>query len=142
MADVKEYFIRVDTNIIDGTESKEIEQQPASTEKSAKKAAGKSRDKNLGAVAVVQIAKQALNFGLSNYGNLTGDYVTQTQIKAGITIAATVATIAINPILGTAAAIGAIGTQALTTIIEVNKKERETALLRQRTQTFTTSGGR
>ena len=82
MADVKEYFIRVDTNIIDGTESKEIEQQPASTEKSAKKAAGKSRDKNLGAVAVVQIAKQALNFGLSNYGNLTGDYVTQTQIKA------------------------------------------------------------
>jgi hypothetical protein len=142
MADIKEYFIRVDTNIIDNTDNENVTQQPTSQETSAKKVAQESRGKNLGAIAAIQIGKQALNFGLSNYGNLTGDYVTQTQLKAGASLLAAGAMIIANPLVGTIATVGTIGTQAIMAAINVAKTDREAALLRQRTQTFITSGGR
>ena len=35
-------------------------------------------------MGLVYMGKQAMNYGLSNYGNLTGDYIMQEQLSAGV----------------------------------------------------------
>ena len=41
----------------------------------------RSKALNMG---LVYMGKQAMNYGLSNYGNLTGDYIMQEQLSAGV----------------------------------------------------------
>lgn len=90
---------------------------------------------------VANVAKKAIQYGISQYGNLTGDYVTQANISAMIEIGGLVAMAATGPV-GIAAAVTSLGIQAANYGIDMAKKRRETEFLRERTGMTQNSGGR
>lgn len=90
----------------------------------------------------VQIGKKALQYATSNYGNLTGDYITQTHITEGLEIGGYVGMIAARPLLGTIAVATTVGIKAVNRAIEVRKSEQEAIVLRERVGDIISSGGR
>lgn len=143
MADRKDYYIHIDTSITTSDVEEAAPATQAGTQEAVtQKTAKASLSKGANAAVAIQMGKQALNWGVSNYGALTGDYQTQKQITAGIGLAASALTIAKSPVIGLALLASSAAISAANTIVQVAKSNREAELLRQRTQTYTTSGGR
>ena len=88
-----------------------------------------------------QTAKKALNYGLSNYGNLTGDYVSQANSQGIIEIGGVVATALTGPI-GAVAVAGDLAFREISRQIELSNKNRQVEFLRARTGMIGYSGGR
>lgn len=92
-------------------------------------------------VIAINSAKQAINFGLSNYGNLTGDYLTQENLQAYMDVIGLGLSMSQGPI-GIAAAAASITLKAVSHEIELAKKNQLVSILRERTGTNLYSGGR
>jgi len=88
-----------------------------------------------------QTAKKALSYGISNYGNLTGDYVTQANIQGVIEIGGMIATAATGPI-GAVAVAGDLAFRVINQQVEIAKQNQQVSLLRERTGMIGFSGGR
>lgn len=135
-----EYVIRIDYNVQDSTE----EATPTSAVQDAttdtKKAKKKEKDNTSKAVAAY-MTKQALSYAVSNYGNLTGDYIAQANIQGAIEIGGLIGLAATGPIGAVAAATGLV-LKAASQEIEIYKKNIETENLRMRVGLVNYSGGR
>lgn len=145
MAQVQEYRITVSHVLAGGSEeggdaavTLPAEGGDVQAEKTAKKAG------TAGTVAkaiALQIGQQAVQFGLSNYGNLTGDYLTGERLSAAVEISGMAAAIAAAPALGIPAAILNVGTKALDYYIRMQRSEQQARFMRERLG-LSTSGGR
>ena len=80
----------------------------------------------------IQTGKSLFNYGLSVFGDLTGNYVLENKINDAINIASTAAMLATFPV-GTIAAVTQITTSTISSFINQNKSNLETNLLRSRT---------
>lgn len=143
MADV-EYIIKVQNELIKTGDTHVPTEESATPEQTTKKLvkeASNEASESVSKVVAIQVGKQALQYGIQNYGNLTGDYVGQANISAGLQVAGLVAMASQGPV-GIAAAAVSLGTQALSYGIDMNKRNRETQFLRERTGMIGFSGGR
>lgn len=143
MADV-EYIIKVQNELIktgDTHVPTEESATPEQTTKKLTKEASNEASESVSKVVAIQMGKQALQYGIQNYGNLTGDYVTQANISAGLQVAGLVAMASQGPV-GIAAAAVSLGTQALSYSIDMNKRNREAQFLRERVGMASIYGGR
>lgn len=105
-------------------------------------AAKTSNTSNITKLVAVKIGKDALQWGVSNYGNLTGDYLGQTRIQEAIGIGAGILTAAKGGVLGVIAVGATIGIKAANRAITLAKERQETELLRARVGRTISSGGR
>lgn len=138
-----EYKIKIDNEIV-GLEKVNVATDPQrqlAPDKAAEALKQQASMSGVGKTIAIILGKQALNYVVSNYGNLTGDYVTQQNIQAGIEIASTVALLASGPV-GTVVAAGNIGVRLLNDFMTREKHNRDVEILRMRTGMMGYSGGR
>lgn len=76
-------------------------------------------------------AKKSLSYGVSVYGNLTGDYQSQRQMQSAIEGVGLLVMMTKFPI-GTIAGAFSLATQTASSVIELVKSNRETAIIRER----------
>lgn len=140
-----EYRIPINVELIatesKGTPSPTSKVTPDQTQKKLAKEASNEASGSVSKVVAIQVGKRALQYGIQNYGNLTGDYVGQANISAGLQVAGLVAMALQGPV-GIAAAAVSLGTQALSYGIDMSKRNREAQFLRERTGMIGISGGR
>lgn len=141
MSERKEYRITVNNEIVGleqvGTAPKESQDPSQATERLKKETA----TSGIGKTMAITMGKQALTYAVSNYGNLTGDYVTQDNIQSAIELIGTVALMATGPV-GMVAGVGSMVIKASNRQIEVKKRNQEVEFLRMRTGMMDFSGGR
>ena len=140
-----EYRIPINVELIatesKGTPSPTSKVTPDQTQKKLAKEASNEASGSVSKVVAIQVGKRALQYGIQNYGNLTGDYVGQANISAGLQVAGLVAMALQGPV-GIAAAAVSLGTQALSYGIDMNKRNREAQFLRERVGMASIYGGR
>lgn len=145
MPEIIEYRITAEMELLqtntDKSPSPQSKSTPAQTTKKLANEASNEASGSVSKLVAIQMGKQALQYGMSNYGNLTGDYVGQANISAGLQVAGLVAMASQGP-LGIAAAVTSLGIQAANYGIDMAKKRRETEFLRERTGMTQNSGGR
>lgn len=145
MPEIIEYRITAEMELLqtntDKSPSPQSKATPEQTQKKIAKEASNEASGSVSKLVAIQMGKQALQFGMSNYGNLTGDYVTQANIGAGVQIAGLVAMASQGP-LGIAAAVFSLSTQALNNGLDIAKKNREVQFLRERVGMTAINGGR
>lgn len=145
MPEIIEYRITAEMELLqtntDKSPSPQSKATPEQTQKKIAKEASNEASGSVSKLVAIQIGKQALQYGMSNYGNLTGDYVTQANIGAGVQIAGLVAMASQGP-LGIAAAVFSLSTQALNYGLDIAKKNREVQFLRERVGMASIYGGR
>ena len=145
MPEIIEYRITAEMELLqtntDKSPSPQSKATPEQTQKKIAKEASNEASGSVSKLVAIQMGKQALQFGMSNYGNLTGDYVTQANIGAGVQIAGLVAMASQGP-LGIAAAVFSLSTQALNNGLGIAKKNREVQFLRERVGMTSINGGR
>lgn len=136
VADYKEYRISINNNLVGlekVTEQKELihpeNVQAARTEALAEKTAKMGSTSK--AIAI-HMGRQALNYALSNYGNLTGDHITQARISETLELAGLIAMAASGPV-GMVAAAGNVAIKAFNRYIDVRKSEIQANALKVRT---------
>ena len=88
------------------------------------------------------VGTQALKWATSNYGNLTGDYVTQANINEGIAIAGMGIAMAQSPIMGGLAAATALTVKGIGRMLEIREQEQRAQSIRERVGTIISTGGR
>lgn len=125
-------------------DTKEFSFNPNGSASSQSASPQKVNDVKGGAVntALIQMGQKAISFGLSNYGELTGDYQTQANIQSFIEVGRMVATVAIGGPIGAITVAGELAFKAISQQLELTKKRQETELLRLRTGMSAYSGGR
>lgn len=145
MPEIIEYRITAEMELLqtntDKSPSPQSKATPEQTQKKIAKEASNEASGSVSKLVAIQMGKQALQYGMSNYGNLTGDYVTQANIGAGVQIAGLVAMASQGP-LGIAAAVFSLSTQALNNGLDIAKKNREVQFLRERVGMTSINGGR
>lgn len=136
VADYKEYRISINNNLVGlekVTEQKELIQpenvQAARTEALAEKTAKMGSTSK--AIAI-HMGRQALSYAVSNYGNLTGDYIGQTRINEGLEVAGLIG-MAASGWVGAAAAVGSVVIKAVNRYVDVKKSEIQSNAMRIRT---------
>lgn len=135
----KEIHVIVENIITDNTESSN---QPTSQITSSNDPAKqKSGGSGLGKAVMVNAVNQASQFALSNYGNLTGDYITQANVQGGLELIG-LGLMAVSGPVGAVAAVSALTIKTINQQIEITKKNQQTAFLRARTGMMNYSGGR
>ncbi len=144
MADVTEIRISVDTRIIgdtsQGGESPEVA-QPANQD-DRQKQVNKGAARTVALAVAADLGKKAIQWGISNYGELTGDYTTQQALQTGIELAGSVAIIAASGWIGAAAVAANYTTKFANNLIAMRKSQTSAAMLQARTQTLVSKGGR
>jgi len=138
----KEYRIKIDNELI-GLER--VGTEPAQSQdpsKAAERLERETSSSGIGKTIAITMGRQALNYAISNYGNLTGDYVTQERIQAGIEIFSTITMMITGGVPGIIIGAGSIALKAVSQQIDITKRNREVDLLRMRTGTMNFSGGR
>ena len=140
----KDYHIYIDHNI--ETSDEQTGGQIAgstSPEKTAKKQQEEAKSGSSAAKLVgVYIGKQAFQWATSNYGNLTGDYVGQAWINESIELTGLIGGILVKPLTGGIIAGVVIAKKAIDKSIDRAKANQEAMLLRERTGSLLSSGGR
>lgn len=133
----KEYKISIQNQIV-GLERVETEQpqvQAPMQSQSAQTEALASKTSKFGSASkaiAIHMGKQALNYALSNYGNLTGDHITQARISETLELAGLIAMAASGPV-GMVAAAGNVAIKAFNRYIDVRKSEIQSNAMRIRT---------
>ena len=82
--------------------------------------------------ALINLGKQAMSYGLSNYGDLTGDHIGQTRINEGLEVAGLIG-MAASGWVGAAAALGSVAVKAVNRYVDIKKSEITSNALRIRT---------
>lgn len=106
--------------------------------KALSKDAGSSTSK----MVATYVGTQALKWATSNYGNLTGDYLTQNNINEGIAIAGMGVAIMQSPIMGGVAAGVALTVKGVERMLEIREQEQRAQSIRERVGTIISTGGR
>lgn len=88
----------------------------------------------------VQMGRSALNYGLSNFGSLTGDYQMQSSMQAVSGVAMDVMMIARGGPLGIAAVGIKVASNAITQLVDMTKADHQAELLRRRVGLETSRG--
>lgn len=131
-----EYTLRVDNVVTikgdDGTGQKTSKEEIKSREMSSQ----------IGSTIAIQMAKQATQFVVSNYGDLTGDYIQQKNIQGVVEIGGLALMAIKGGAVGAALAVGILVIKVAQRNIEVERANRTIALLRERTGMIGWSGGR
>ncbi len=133
----KEYKISIQNQIV-GLERVETEQpqvQAPMQSQSAQTEALASKTSKFGSASkaiAIHMGKQALSYAVSNYGNLTGDYIGQTRINEGLEIAGLIG-MAASGWVGAAAAVGSVAIKAVNRYVDVKKSEIQSNAMRIRT---------
>ncbi len=83
--------------------------------------------------ALVSLGKRALDYGLSNYGNLTGDHIGQARINETLEVAGLIGMAVAGGWVGVAAAVGAVAIKAVNRYVDVKKSEIQSNAMRIRT---------
>lgn len=100
-----------------------------------------ARNRLLANVAI-QMGRDALSYGLSNMGELTGDYEAQTSIQTMSGIASSVAMLARGGVMGVVSATERLASLATTYLYNRSKIRHQEALLRERVGLETSHGRR
>lgn len=139
----KDYHIYIDHNIETSDEQTGGQlSETSSPEKSAKKQQSEAKTGATAKLVGVYIGKQAFQWATSNYGNLTGDYLGQAWINESIELAGLVGGILVKPLTGGIIAGVVIAKKAIDKSIDRAKANQEAMLLRERTGSLLSSGGR
>lgn len=132
-----EIVIKIDHSISgdsSGSENVDAEQNSVITKE-------KSNGKSVSKTIAIYMAKQAVGYAVSNYGNLTGDYIAQANIQGTIEVAGLIA-LAVSSPVGAVAAGASLAVKIANMSIENYKKNISIAQLRERTGMMSYSGGR
>lgn len=113
----------------DGGDPGEPNVQPKEPEQRESKA---SAARSAIVAGIIDYGKKAINYGVGIIGDLTGDYQSQRQIQAGISMIGTAVMMAQFPV-GTIAGAVQLTTQAISSVIATNNANKDVALLRERT---------
>ena len=100
MADV-EYIIKVQNELIktgDTHVPTEESATPEQTTKKLTKEASNEASESVSKVVAIQVGKQALQYGIQNYGNLTGALRGSSKSSAGLQVATLVAMASQGPV--------------------------------------------
>ena len=95
-------------------------------------------------------ARQIISYGISQYGNLTGDYIGQRNIKNAISVVTDITTIGIATgkyglpgfIAASIAEVGKIGTQYISYTLDIRKQNIQAEFMRERAGSTLGSGSR
>ena len=93
-------------------------------------------------MVAIQVGKQAINYGLQNYGNLTGDYITQSHLQTANQLGGTLLMAVKGGIAGMVIATASLGFQVISYGIDVANRNREVQFLRERVGMTAINGGR
>lgn len=138
----KEYKISIQNQIV-GLERVETEQpqmqapmQAPMQSQSAQTEALASKTSKFGSASktiAIHMGKQALSYAMSNYGNLTGDYIGQTRINETLEVAGLIGMAVAGGWVGVTAAVGAVAIKAVNRYVDVKKSEIQSNAMRIRT---------
>ena len=92
--------------------------------------------------ALIQAGKQMASYGLSQYGNLTGNTIQQRQIDNALQVSSYVAQIAVGGWVGAIAVATQITTNGISNLISTRRANQQAELLYQRSGNITIDGGR
>lgn len=119
----------------------ETSQQTAATTSNQSKKGSSTQQKVLN-TALVNAGKQWISYGISQYGNLTGNTIQQRQINTFLNIAGYISEIKAGGWVGTISVATQIGISSINNAIERNRANRQAELLYQRSGNATINGGR
>jgi hypothetical protein len=134
----KEYKISIDNNLVGleqvGQSASQEVKSPIGDQNAKAEALAEKTSKfgSISKAIAVQMGKQALNYALSNYGSLTGDYITQNKISEMLEVGSLIA-MAASGWVGAAAAIGAVAVKAVNRYVDVKKSEIQSNAMQIRT---------
>lgn len=136
--------IRVEKGQETAGDGREVQEQQASTR------AEKIAVTSIFANQMMNVGKQIVNYSINNVGNLTGDYIVQSQINQALDVFSDIATIGTGFatggwIGGVVAATGVAikkGVQFFQEEQDIRKANRQSAYLRERTGNATTNNSR
>ena len=138
----KEYKISIQNQIV-GLERVETEQpqmqaptQAPMQSQSAQTEALASKTSKFGSASkaiAIHMGKQALSYAMSNYGNLTGDYIGQARINETLEVAGLIGMAVAGGWVGVTAAVGAVAIKAVNRYVDVKKSEIQSNAMRIRT---------
>lgn len=140
----KEYKIKIENEIVGlelvGGEMREKTNVEAG-DRDVPKAFNEQKKSEVGKAMAITMGKQGINYVLSNYGNLTGDYITQDRLQASLQALSTIAMISSG---GVGAIVGGfgLGLNIMSNEIDIYKRNLQVEMLRQRTGILMYGGGR
>ena len=138
----KEYRIKIDNELI-GLER--VGTEPAQSQDPSKAAERLEREtaaSGIGKTIAIRMGQQAISYAIGNYGNLTGDYVTQERIQAGIEVMGITTTMITGGPIGIAFGVGVLAIKAIGQATATYKNNLTVDMLRLRTGMIGYSGGR
>ena len=100
-----------------------------------------SKTSSIGKAVIANAVNQAGQFALSNYGNLTGDYVTQQNVQGGLEMFG-LGAMALSGPIGAGVTVGTLVIKGVNRQVEIVKKNQNVDLLKARTGMMNYSGGR
>lgn len=121
--------------------TQETAQQEQVTTPSSKKGKESTKDKAIN-TALINAGKRIASYGISQYGNLTGNTIRQRQIDDALNIAGYVGEIAVGGWVGAISVATQVGLGAVGNAIATNRANREAQLLYERSGNATINGGR
>lgn len=116
-----------DVNTKEASQRQKVKDATSTNEAKNKNAVDNSMIKGL----IIDSGKKIVLNGLSNYGNLTGNYQAQSQVQNLVNIAGTALQLMNFPV-GTIATAVSLGNTAINEIIERNNQRLQVELLRER----------
>lgn len=126
---------RVDVYFYAGNAEQATSEQTETGANESEAITPKANQKSAARSAITSMAidygKRTIQYGVSVFGDLTGDYRMQTQVSGAVEMGSTLLMMAQFPV-GTVAAAFKIATGIASTTIQTNNANKETALLRER----------
>ena len=92
--------------------------------------------------ALIRAGKRIASYGLSQYGNFTGNTIRQRQIEDTLQVASYISEIAVGGWVGAISVGVQLGTSAFSTEMATRKSNQQAELLYQRSGNVTLNGGR
>ncbi len=136
----KEIHVVVENVITDSTSQNESSSSSIPTSDKPQQQS-QSKTSSIGKAVIANAVNQASQYALSNYGNLTGDYITQANIQGGLEMLG-LGIMALSGPVGAVAAVGSLLIKGINTQVDIVKKNQQVNLLKERTGMINYSGGR
>ena len=106
-----------------------------------KKGKSSTKDKAVN-TALINAGKRKINYGVSQYGSITGNTIKGRQMQDAINVAGYISQIAIGGVVGAISVATEIGLDAVSNAVETSKANRQAEMLYQRSGNATLNGGR
>ena len=106
------------------------------------KAQGKGVNSSTAKMVGTYLGTQAVKWATSNYGNLTGDYITQANINESISIIGMGIAMIQSPVMGGVAAATVLAVKGVETMLEWRQQDQKAQSIRERVGTIISTGGR